>query len=82
MNYDLDQIKKEMAKRAYDLRMKHEKSASEIANRIRMSPTAYRKFEEGETPLKLHYAARLRDYWRSKGELIDLDYLVTGGIKI
>jgi len=68
-NHDLDQIKRDMAKRVYELRIKHEKSASEIASRIRMSPAAYRKF-------------RLRDYWRARGEMIDLDFLVTGGIKI
>ncbi len=81
-NHDLDQIKRDMAKRVYELRIKHEKSVSEIASRIRMSPTAYRKFEDGETLLRLHYAARLRDYWRARGEMIDLDFLVTGGIKM
>ena len=81
-NHTPDQIKAEMSKRAQDLRIKNDKSQAEIARKLRMSSASYRKFEEGKTLLGLHYAVRLRDYWRARGENIDLDFLVTGGVEM
>ena len=58
------------------------KSQAEIARKLRMSSSSYRKFEDGKTLLGLHHAVRLRDYWRARGEKIDLDFLGTGGVEM